>query len=46
MRKTTKILLVLIVGIFAASAIFLWSWDIPAPQQKVEKTLPDDRFPR
>lgn len=40
-------------GIAAASAIlvlggalFLYFWDIPAPQQPVEIEFEDDRFPR
>ncbi|WP_201155060.1 hypothetical protein [Rhodothalassium salexigens] len=28
------------------AALFLYTWDIPAPSQEIEKTLPDDRFPR
>jgi hypothetical protein len=26
--------------------VFLATWDIPAPTQKVEKVLSNDRFPR
>jgi hypothetical protein len=27
-------------------AVFLATWDIPAPITKIEKVIPDDRFPR
>ncbi|MDJ0683935.1 MAG: hypothetical protein QNJ84_04495 [Alphaproteobacteria bacterium] len=28
------------------AAVFLATWDIPAPTATVERQLPDDRFPR
>ena len=30
----------------AGAAVFLASWDIPAPSTQVEKTIPNDRFAR
>ena len=36
---------ILVIGIIAGGA-FLATWDIPAPTEQVEKTIPNDRFPR
>ncbi len=36
---------VILLGLVAAG-IFLITWDIPAPSERVERTLPDDDFPR
>ncbi len=41
-----KILISLIVVVVIAGAVFLSTWDIPAPNQQIEKVIPDDRFPR
>jgi len=41
-----KIVLALIVVVVIGAAAFLSTWDIPAPNQQVEKVIPDDRFPR
>jgi len=38
-------LLVLLVAI-ASGAVFLAMWDIPAPSQRIEQTIPTDRFPK
>ena len=46
MRRLPFILFGVIVLIFAGGGVFLASWDIPAPSSKIEKVLPDDRFPR
>lgn len=37
---------VVIIGVLAvvAGAVVLMSWDIPPPSEKIERTLPDDRF--
>jgi hypothetical protein len=45
MRLTLIILSVLIVALLGGG-VFLVTWDIPAPSATVEKTVPDDRFPR
>jgi hypothetical protein len=39
---TALFILLLLVG----GGVFLAAWDIPAPSAKVEKVLPNDRFPR
>jgi hypothetical protein len=37
------VLLLLFVG---GGAVFLMTYDIPAPSQQIEKVIPNDRFPR
>ena len=47
MKKSIfSIVLVLFLLILGGGAAFLATWDIPAPVSKVERVLPDDRFPR
>ncbi len=45
MSKLTQILLVAGALLVVGGAIFLMTWDIPAPSEKVSKTLSNDRFP-
>lgn len=44
--KRLSVLIVLAVLALVVGAAFLATWDIPAPVAKVEKVIPDDRFPR
>ena len=44
-RLTIAIFLLLLITVIGGGA-FLAMWEIPAPSATVEKTLPDDRFPR
>lgn len=44
-RVLLVVALIGIVGLIGAGA-FLAFWDIPAPTAKVEKILPDARFPK
>ena len=37
--------IVLVIAVVAGGA-FLSTWEIPPPSQQVEKTIPNDRFPR
>jgi hypothetical protein len=46
MKKISGLVLLLAIAIMVGGAAFLVTWDIPAPVTKVEKVLPDDRFPR
>lgn len=46
MSLASKLTLLLILVILVGGAVFLATWDIPAPTQQVEKVLPDERFPR
>lgn len=45
MSKMTQII-ILVTGVaLLGGATFLMTWDIPAPSEKVTKTLNNDRFP-
>lgn len=44
-RLMIAIFLVLLIAVIGGGA-FLAMWEIPAPSATLEKTLPDDRFPR
>jgi uncharacterized membrane protein len=46
MRKSTLVLIVIILGGLAGGVVYLSTWDIPPPTTKVEKVLSDERFPR
>lgn len=45
MAKLWLILIIAIVVTIIGAGIYLMTADIPAPTQRVEKTLPDDAFP-
>ncbi len=46
MGKITVVILVLLLLGAGGGAVFLATWDIPAPISNVEKVLPNDKFPR
>ena len=46
MRRVSLIAVVLLFGLVGAGALFLTTWDIPAPSAPVEKVIPNERFPR
>jgi hypothetical protein len=46
MRSTSSIAFVLLLVLVGAGALFLTTWDIPAPSAPVEKVLSNERFPR
>jgi hypothetical protein len=46
MSVASKLTILLILVLVGGGAVFLATWDIPAPTRQVEKTLPDNRFPR
>ena len=46
MKSLTRLAVIVVLAIIAGAAMFLSTWDIPAPSERVEKVLPDDRFPR
>ncbi len=46
MRKVSLIAVVLLFGLVGAGALFLTTWDIPAPSAPVEKVISNERFPR
>lgn len=46
MSKLSRVFLVLIAVLVAGGSIYLAAWDPPAPSSRVEKVVPNDRFPR
>ena len=44
--RAALVLFALLVLAIGAGAIFLATWDIPAPLVRVEQILPADRFPK
>ena len=46
MRSLSRLVVLLLVLLFLGGAIFLATWDIPAPLTTIEKVIPNDRFPR
>ncbi len=45
MRIFLRGLVILFLLAIVGGAVFLLTWDVPAPLQRIEKVLPDDRFP-
>ncbi|MBT5074550.1 MAG: hypothetical protein HOH18_03565 [Kordiimonadaceae bacterium] len=45
MAKLWLSLIILILISIVGAGIYLMTADIPAPSERVEKTLPDDAFP-
>ena len=46
MRILTRALLIALAAVLAIGMVAIAIWDIPPPASKVEKVLPDERFPR
>ncbi len=46
MRKFLFIVLSLLAVAIGGGGVFLASWNIPAPAQKIEKPVPDDKMPK
>ncbi len=46
MRTLIRLVLILIVLLVVGGVAFVVGWDAPAPTATMEKTIPDDRFPR
>jgi hypothetical protein len=46
MNRFLLIFVALVVVILVGGTVFLMIWDIPAPTARVEKVIPDARFPR
>lgn len=45
MRTIVRGLILLILLALGGGAVYLMTWDVPPPTQRIEKVLPDDRFP-
>lgn len=46
MGRLSFIVLFLLIAAMGAGGVFITTWDIPAPTQKVEIVIPNDRFER
>ena len=46
MRILTRAILIAAAALLVVGFVAIAVWDIPAPTSKIEKVLPDDRFPR
>ncbi len=46
MGKFWLTLIIFILLLIAAGAVYLMTVDIEPPKEQIEKTLPDDRFPK
>ena len=46
MRNVSRFMFLLVIVIVVGGALFLSTWDIPAPSVEVEKVLPNDQFPK
>ena len=46
MKSLSTLIFVLIIAILVGGGAFLVTWDIPAPSEKTERTIPDDKFPK
>ncbi len=46
MKKLPRLVFFAVVALIVGGAVFLATWDMPAPVSKVEKVIPDGRFPR
>jgi hypothetical protein len=44
MNMISRIVLVVLALVVIGGAVFLASWDIPAPSAPVEKAIPNDRI--
>ena len=46
MSKLSRIIALFVLVVIAAGVVFLATWQIPPPTAKVEKVIPNERFPR
>jgi hypothetical protein len=46
MGRLLLIVVALVVVIVVGGTVFLMVWNVPAPTTRVEKQIPDARFPR
>lgn len=46
MSKIAGALVALLLAVIVGGALFLSTWDPPSPSAKIEKVVPDERFPR
>jgi hypothetical protein len=46
MSRLSRVVIILVAVVVVGGAAALAMWDIPAPSAKIEKVIPDDRFPK
>ena len=46
MKKLTTLIIATALVLIVGGALFLASWDIPAPSAEIERPIPNDRFAR
>jgi hypothetical protein len=46
MSALMKVLIIFLVLVLAGGTVFLLSWDMPPPSEKVEKVIPNERILR
>ncbi len=46
MRNVPRLIVFALLVLIVGGAVFLATWDIPAPIDTIDKVIPDDRFPR
>lgn len=46
MKKLASIVIVGALIILVGGGLFLATWEIPVPATEIERTIPNDRFPR
>jgi hypothetical protein len=46
MKKLTSIIIIGALIVLVGGGLFLATWEIPVPATEIERTIPNDRFPR
>ena len=46
MKKLASIIIVCALLVLVGGGLFLATWEIPVPATEIERTIPNDRFPR
>ena len=46
MKKLASVVIVGALILLIGGGLFLATWDIPVPATDIERTIPNDRFPR
>lgn len=46
MKKLATIVIIGALIVLVGGGVFLATWEIPVPATEIERTIPNDRFPR